>query len=108
MSDEIPTNVIKMFPASGQPRQETPTYSGFGLLNRLGRASVVVLWVSVKLIWPLAQWLVSADVIFHAALALWRWDSQGHHDGWVFLAHFAGGVALTWFATIYQPIQPGN
>jgi hypothetical protein len=112
MPNRMPDNVIKIFSATRAPsspvhevNQSLKGKSSSNTIRHLASAFSVALWMSVKLVWPLAQWIVSGDVMFHLALAIYHWDNPNHYDGWIFLGHLTAGIALTWFATIYRPLQ---
>jgi amino acid transporter len=102
------SNVIKFPRASKQPVEpvgHTPMLTvparahGKGLLGGL----VKFLWVLTVLIWPVAKWILSLDVLFQFVRMLYHWNTPGDYAGWTFLLHFAVLTAITYFVSLYRP-----
>lgn len=67
----------------------------FGVLN--------LIWLILGLMWPWIQWIVSLECFFRALAAIYHWHDPSSHAGLVFLLHFSGGVAMTYFFVAYRP-----
>ena len=77
--------------------------AGPGRLRRFWSGTVWVLWFVVSSVWPVLRWVMALDVAFQGGRMAWYWDTPGVYAGWVFLAHFALFVGVTYFVMFYNP-----
>jgi hypothetical protein len=66
---------------------------------------IKIIWVPTVLIWPLIKWIISIDVLFQFVRMFYLWNTPGAYPGWTFAIHFGILTTLTWFVSIYNPMQ---
>ena len=105
------TKIIQFPKSSVSPTLETKTekVDAVSSNERKGRSFFVglikIIWVPTVLIWPVLKWIVSIEVFFQFVRMFFLWNTPGAYPGWTFVIHFGIFSALTWFVSIYNPMQ---
>ncbi len=91
----LETKPVKVDPVASNERKNHSLFSGL----------IKIIWVPVVIIWPILKWVISLDVLFQFVRMFVLWDTPGAYPGWTFAIHFGVLTALTWFVSIYNPMQ---
>lgn len=62
-----------------------------------------VVWTLAVLFWPLLRFVLAVACVYRLAAMVYFWDTPGTYAGFMFLLHFAGLTAMTYFVSIYKP-----
>ena len=91
----LETKPVKVDSVASNERKSRSLFSGL----------IKVIWVPIVIIWPILKWVISLDVLFQLVRMFVLWDTPGIYPGWTFGIHFGVLTALTWFVSIYNPMQ---
>jgi hypothetical protein len=104
------TNIIR-FPkvhqeSPGRRQQEMPKPAAAppgAKGNRFIAGLFAAVWIVTVLLWPLLQWVLAYDVLFHLIRMMYYWSTPGVHARWTFLLHFGAMSGLTYYVAFGKP-----
>lgn len=74
-----------------------------GLLAKLFRVIIDVVWVVTALFFPILSWIIALDCVFQFIRMIYYWHDKNIHAGITFSLHFAFLVFLNVFVMLYKP-----